>query len=107
MSGKGTNIRNRLIKIERNLNDVAKHNEAPTCNCRYWTAAPKRIAEFEAEVNESCLVHGFRDLGQIIRGIILGKDGVPEDSLTQAKLTQLIEAYEARRARHKADLRIG
>jgi hypothetical protein len=38
-------------------------------------------------------VHGFRRLGQIMRVVFVGPDGVAEES---AKLDELLEIYEAR-----------
>jgi hypothetical protein len=56
---------------------------------------------FEAEMNQTCPVHGFRRLGkiQIMEVRILGKNGDVEKQ-SQGP-TELVQEYERRLARHR------
>jgi hypothetical protein len=66
MSGKLSSLSRRLAKIERQLIDGARREELENCICRQLTVAdPNKPEEFEAEMNETCPLHGFRRLGEI------------------------------------------
>lgn len=55
-------------------------------------------------MNRPCPSDGFRDLGRIgITTIAYTNGAAPEDN---SRLRQLIATYEAKRARHRADLEL-
>jgi hypothetical protein len=58
---------------------------------------------FEAEMNQTCPVHGFRRLGkiQVYRVTIGAKDGVTERS---QGVPELVQEYERRLARHRQQM---
>lgn len=97
MSGKLPGLRKRLARVERTLANIAKGEELANCICldsRSLTVAwPHQPEEFEAEMNRTCPVHGFRRLGMIVQVRSVHGDGTVEES---AKLDQLLEIYEAR-----------
>lgn len=53
----------RISKIENQIDKAAKEIRAKDCNCfGHVDFIPGRLAEFEAEMNKTCPVHGFRRL---------------------------------------------
>jgi hypothetical protein len=91
MSGKLSSLSRRLAKIERQLIDGARREELENCICRQLTVAdPNKPEEFEAEMNETCPLHGFRRLGEIIEIQYIGRKNT--------KLDQLLEIYRARQS---------
>ena len=93
MSGKLSSLSRRLAKVEQQLADVARREELANCICREMTITFE-AEEFEAEMNRTCLVHGFRRLGRILAVRFVNTDGtLTEES---AKLHQLVETYELR-----------
>jgi len=91
MSGKISSLSRRLAKIERQLIDGARRAELANCICQELTVAdPNNPEKFEAEMNETCPVHGFRRLGTIYRIEHIGRQS--------AKLDQLLARYETRQS---------
>jgi hypothetical protein len=103
VSGRLSNLRTRLAKVERRLGDVARQEQLTNCNCKFIgaTIACNPPEHFEAEMNRPCPAHGFRDLGTIICYRVVHAGGRWEDT---TRLKQLVATYEARRARYQADI---
>jgi hypothetical protein len=96
MSGKHLK---RLEKLEKQLAEIATRQSGANCNCRDFTLAGQL---FEAEMNQTCPVHGFRGLGQIMVLQIEDEDGnITEESLAVSKL---VEEYKQRLARHRQQI---
>jgi hypothetical protein len=94
MSGNMRGLQKRLARVEQTLANIAKREKMANCICRDCTLVlPHEPEKFEAEMNRTCPVHGFRRLGQIMQVVFIGPDGVAEES---AKLDELLEIYEAR-----------
>jgi hypothetical protein len=94
MSGKLPSLRKRLVKAEHMLAHLAKGESGAKCICQMVTvASPDRTEEFEAEMNRTCPVHGFRRLGMIVRVEFVGRERRVEEN---ANLDQLLETYRAR-----------
>ena len=93
------NLRKRLEKLEQQLAEIKRRESLGKCNCRNFTLAA--TAEyFEAEMNQTCPVHGFRRLGkiQVYKVTIGAKEGVTERS---QGVRELVQEYERRLARHR------
>ena len=102
MSAKLSSLRTRLVKLEQEQAERAQREALADCNCPEIKSAISFLAleskQFEAEMNETCPVHGFRRLGELHPMIFVKPNGtVTEDS---ARLLQLIEEYELRLAQH-------
>ncbi len=66
MSGKLLGLRRRLARVERTLANIAKREEMADCICQEMTVVmPDQPEKFEAEMNRTCPVHGFRRLEAI------------------------------------------
>jgi len=112
MSSKLSSLRKRLAKLEQEQADRAKVEELADCNCPEFKSggflavfpraigalgapeAPGALEALEAEMNETCPVHGLRRLGDIT---VMDFGTESEDT---AKLDQLIDEYELRLAQH-------
>jgi hypothetical protein len=93
------NPRKRLERLEQKLTEIAKRKSAVNCNCRDFT--PAAVAEFfQAEMNQTCPVHGFRRLGKIqVYKVRIGpKEGGTEQS---QGVPELVQEYERRLANHR------
>jgi hypothetical protein len=94
------NYRKRLEKLEQQVAEIKRRESPAKCNCRNST--PAASAEyFQAEMNQTCPVHGFRRLGKIhvFEVQIVGKDGnVTERS---QGVPELVQEYERRLAHHR------
>ena len=101
MSGRLTGFRRRLAKVEKALAETAEQEKMANCICRLGPKSRPTIAiseepeEFEAEMNQKCPVHGFRDLGNIIH--IKVTDLHDE----RFRLDDLLDEYYTRRAEYK------
>jgi hypothetical protein len=92
------NPRKRLERLEQQVAEIKRRESPAKCNCRHFTIAAS--AEFfEAEMNETCPVHGFRRLGRInvLNVAIVDKGKVTERS---QGVPELVQEYERRLARH-------
>jgi hypothetical protein len=94
------NPRKRLEKLEQQVAEIKRRDSPAKCNCRNSTFVAS--AEFfEAEMKQTCPVHGFRRLGKIHvfevqivckdRNVTKRSQGVPE----------LVQEYERRLGRHR------
>jgi hypothetical protein len=106
-----SSLSRRLAKVEQKLADSARREKLVNCICGDTIIAVSTAPEqFEAEMNRTCPVHGFRRLEKIIP-VIFGRvdasdepetDGPDTDEVdkdqakNQAKLLQLLETYELR-----------
>ena len=87
MSAKLSSLHKRLARLEQECAAKARHEELADCNCPGMKSAGSFLAPIfpealEAELNKTCPVHGFRQLGRIVV-----MDSGTEES---AKLWQLI-----------------
>lgn len=101
MSG---NRRKRLETLERKLADLLMQEALANCICRSDTCARPPMA-FEAEMNKTCPVHGFRRLGRIwVTEIVqTGKDKPSQDEeeknrAEKAEIERLLKEYYLRLA---------
>lgn len=94
------NLRKRLEKLEQQLAEIKRRESPGTCNCRNFTLAATP-EYFQAEMNQTCPVHGCRRLGKIqsMEVRILGKNGDVEKR--SRGLTELVREYERRLARDR------
>ena len=98
MSGKLPGLRRRLVRLEQALAETAEQGKLADCVCKFRNQSPAMIAfsnkpeEFEAEMNQKCPVHGFRDLGNIIH---MKFTDLPDERF---RLDDLLDEYYARRA---------
>jgi len=106
MSGIRSSLRKRLAKLEQEQADRAKVEELADCNCPEVKSVMPFLAvspeAFEAEMNKTCPVHGFRRLGPIHSIVFVEPNGTYGGVKTQesAKLLQLIDEYKLRLAQH-------
>ena len=98
------NRRKRLETLEQKMADLMRPEALANCTCREYTCAllPK---VFEAEMNRTCPVHGFRRLGRIFVTEIVhtGKDKITWDEeekncADKAELDRLLKEYNIRLA---------
>jgi hypothetical protein len=97
MSAKLSSLRKRLDTLEQQWADRARLEELADCNCPGIKSpglflAPIFPEALKAELNKTCPVHGFRQLGRIV----MMNFGNQEST----KVLQLIEEYELRLAQH-------
>jgi hypothetical protein len=106
-------LRKRLARVERTLADTAKRKEEAGCNCRLLTAASSRNpAEFEAEMNLPCPVHGIRHLGQLmVVTFVQAVNGKPDTSAPkdplEVELKRLLDEYHARQRSRRNASQVG
>jgi hypothetical protein len=93
------NPRKRLEKLEHQLAELKGRESPAKCNCRNFTIAA--AAEFfEAEMNQTCPVHGFRRLGKIL--VYKVRIGAKEGSTERSQgVPELVQEYERRLANHR------
>ena len=107
MSGKLTGFRRRLARVEKALAETAEQEQLADCIClpspkRFGTIAfSNKPEEFEAEMNQTCPVHGFRSLGHIMVFRVVA----PGQKDETCRLDELVEEYHARESEHKAKLK--
>jgi hypothetical protein len=111
VSARLSSLSRRLVQVEQRLADKVSRERPATCICTARTVALRQKA-FEEEMNRPCPAHGFRDLGQILRVVIVGGNGLPinedgtqDDGSLCSRFDEVIATYESRRARHQADSR--
>jgi hypothetical protein len=97
MSAKLSSLRKRLATLEQEQADRARLEELADCNCPAMKSAGSFLAPIfpealEAELNKTCPVHGFRQLGRIV----VLNFGNQES----AKVSQLVHVYKLRLAQH-------
>lgn len=90
-----SSLSRRLAKVEQKLADSARREKLVNCICGDTIIAVSTAPEqFEAEMNRTCPVHGFRRFGKIC-AVMFGVTDGPETK-EEAKLRQLLETYELR-----------
>src|ERR1019366_524822 len=90
-----SSLSRRLAKVEQKLADSARREKLVNCICGDTIIAVSTAPEqFEAEMNRTCPVHGFRRFGEIC-AVMFGCTDGPETE-EEAKLGQLLETYELR-----------
>jgi hypothetical protein len=96
------NFQKRLQRLEAQLAEITKPNPQATCNCRQSTLAASP-EHFQAEMNQTCPVHGFRSLGKlnVMQVEIVGKDVLEDRSVG---LDELLEEYKRREARYRQEI---
>jgi hypothetical protein len=101
MVGKLAGLQRRLQKVEKALADTAEQQRLADCICRIGPKSAPTIAystqaeKFEAEMNQKCPVHGFRDLGPIIAIRITDEPG------ERFRLDDLLDEYKARESEYR------
>jgi hypothetical protein len=95
-----------LAKLEREVAGRVKREELADCNCTEMKSAMPLFAMnpevFQAEMDKTCPVHGFRRLGEIRAHTFVEPSEKCSGTLTEksAELLQLIDKYEFRLAQH-------
>jgi len=98
MSGKLSGLRRRLAKVENALTETTERERLAHCICKgrsecFGTMAfSNKPEEFEAEMNQTCPVHGFRHLGHVI----VIRSFEPGRKQERGRLDQLLDEYYAR-----------
>jgi hypothetical protein len=103
VSGRLTGFRRRLENVEKALAETAEQEELAGCICKVRDVSPPTMAfsnrpdEFEAEMNQTCPVHGFRCLGYVmaIRFVASGRKH------ERGRLDDLLDEYYARQAEYE------
>jgi hypothetical protein len=101
MGGKLAGLRRRLEKAEKALAETAEQEKLANCICKVGGKSRPTIVrsdqpeKFEAEMNQKCLVHGFRDLGNIINIKMTNHPG------ERFRLDDLLDEYRARKSEYE------
>ena len=102
MSAKLSSLRKRLATLEQWQADRARREELENCNCPELKSDVSFLAVWpealEAEMNETCPVHGLRRFGPIVILDCVKPDGT--ESENTMKMCQLIDSHERRLAQH-------
>jgi hypothetical protein len=102
MSAKLSSLRKRLVKLEQEHADRVRREELENCNCPELKSDGSFLAVWpealEAEMNETCPVHGLRRFGEIVIMDCVKPDGT--ESENTMKMCQLIDSHERRLAQH-------
>jgi hypothetical protein len=102
VSGKLTGLRRRLEKAEKALEETAEQEKLANCICKVGAKSRPMIVrsdqpeELEAEMNQKCPVHGFRDLGAPI--IVIRITDLPCERF---KVDDLLDEYKARKSEYE------
>jgi hypothetical protein len=71
VSGKLPGLKRRLAKVEKVFTETAEREKLASCICKVGDRSAPTVVfswepeKFEAEMNQTCPVHGFRNLGQL------------------------------------------
>jgi hypothetical protein len=66
MSGKYSSLSRQLATVEQKLANRARREKLANCICGDWIIVVSMAPQlFEAEMNRTCPVHGFRRFGHI------------------------------------------
>ena len=106
MSGIRPSLRKRLAKLEQEHADRVRRKRLRDCNCAEEKLAValsmENIEDFEAEMNRTCPVHGFRSLGELVAIVFQApsetRGGTPTE--LSSKLLQLVDTYDLRLEQH-------
>ncbi len=102
MGGKLAGLRRRLEKAEKALAETAEQEKLANCICKVGGKSRPTIVrsdepeEFEAEMNQKCPVHGFRDLGGPI--LVIRLTDHPGERFP---LDDLLDEYWARKSAYE------
>jgi hypothetical protein len=99
MAGKLAGLRRRLEKAERALAETVEQEKLANCICKVGRPTIVRSdqpEELEAEMNQKCPVHGFRDLGFPI--IVMRITDLPNERF---RVDDLLDEYEARKSEYE------
>ena len=104
MSGKLSSLRKRLEVVEKLAAEKAER-EKPVCTCKVGQGAITWIYRWkpellEAEMNQTCPIHGFRDLGRLVMWEI--DFGIEDDRSEEhnSRINELVAGYEARKSQN-------
>jgi hypothetical protein len=98
MSGKLAGFQRRLANVEKALAATAKQEKLEDCICLPSAehfgilAFSNKPEESEAEMNQTCPVHGFRHLGHVIAFRVVK----PGQKYERCRFDELLEEYYAR-----------
>jgi len=107
MSTKLDSLNRRLAKVEKAAADKVEQERLATCICkRYGESAPTIVfssepGKFEAEMNRTCPVHGFRHLGHLIVFRCADHRG-----RYNTRIDELMAEYDARRKAGKSRVKL-
>jgi hypothetical protein len=95
MSDSLSSLNRRLVKLELEAAKRSRRKELANCICRDLMMTVAYDPEgFEAEMNCTCPVHGFRYLGQIIHIHVMNPDKTATER--SLKLKALVDEYSLR-----------
>jgi len=103
MGGNLPGLKRRLAKVEKGLAATAEREKLAGCNCKLKNETATIVLsskpeEFEAEMNQTCPRHGFRDLGELVIFKVVGQRGVPSDT---SRIDALLAKYRARKSEYE------
>src|ERR1019366_2218229 len=102
MSAKLSSLRKRLATLEQWQADRVRREELENCNCPELKSDGSFLAVWpealEAEMNETCPVHGLRRFGEIVIMDFINLDGTSSERAIE--IHQLIDSHERRLAQH-------
>jgi hypothetical protein len=102
MTGRLSSLNRQVDRIEQRLIDTSRRVDLAKCICaRITVADPEKLDKFEAQMNQTCPVHGFRRLGMIFQVRPIGREG---DREKNDKLDHLVQTYKARQSSKKIRL---
>ena len=102
MLGKLAGLRRRLEKAEKALAESVEQEKLANCICKIGAKARPMIVrsdlpeELEAEMNQKCPVHGFRDLGFPI--LVIRITDLPGERF---RVDDLLDEYKARKSAYE------
>jgi len=97
MSTKLPGLGKRLARVERVVADAARRERLTGCICKRHPFDRTLIIspeEFEAEMNRTCPVHGFRRMGELIIIEFVSPDATCDEGVI--KRVHLVEEYKLR-----------
>lgn len=103
MSGKLAGLEKRLASVEKALAETAEQEKLADCICKIGDPPPATLAfsnqpeAFEAEMNLTCPVPGFRNLGHLIVFYMVNRGGGRCDS---SRFDELLAEYRERESQN-------
>ena len=105
MAGNLAGLRRRLERAEKTAAETAKQENLADCICKVKNESETATVLFswdpeklEAEMNQKCPVHGFRQLGKLLIFNAVKRGGVLCD---KARFDELLAQYHAREAEYE------
>jgi hypothetical protein len=99
VSGKLAGLRRRLEKAEKTLAETVEQEKMAHCICkksRPMIVRSDQPEELEAEMNQKCPVHGFRDLGTPL--LVIRITDLPDERF---RIDDLLDEYHARKSAYE------